>query len=81
VEAELARTVANAGSTPVYGGIGIGIPPVQDTAASVREVVRRSLATGVQGLIISREYSEMPPEALSAVGEVMDTLSTPAGAN
>ena len=72
VGAELARAVAVAGDTPVYGGIGIGIPPAVDVPESIYEVCRRSFQTGVQGLMISREYSEMDPECLSAVGKAVE---------
>ncbi len=70
--------------TPVYAGIDIDIPiqaedlrkqsPVprqKSTRASVRESVEQALRAGVQGLVISRKYSEMRLDSLSGVGDAV----------
>lgn len=75
--------VASAG-TPVWTGIDVDIPIQSDdlgmqksqtvgqsTRASVREAVRQALRAGVQGIVISRKYSEMRLDSLSGVGDAI----------
>jgi hypothetical protein len=71
VRREIGRAVAAACNTPVYAGIGIGIPPATKTPEDVAAACRAALDTGAGGLVISREYSEMAPACLAAVGAVV----------
>jgi len=80
------ESVASAG-TPVWTGIDVDIPIQSDdlgkqesltvgrsTRASVREAVRQAFRGGVQGIVISRKYSEMRLDSLSGVGDAMREL-------
>lgn len=68
--------------TPVYAGIDVDIPVQSEdlerqksltvgksTRSSVRECVRQAFRAGVQGIVISRKYSEMRLDSLSGVGD------------
>jgi len=83
---ESKRSVEGVGSagTPVWPGIDVDIPIQsadlgkqksqtlgQSTRASVREAVRQALRAGVQGIVISRKYSEMRLDSLSGVGDAI----------
>jgi hypothetical protein len=87
---ESKRSVDGVGSagTPVWTGIDVDIPIQSDdlekqksstvgqsTRASVRESARQAFRAGVQGIVISRKYSEMRLDSLSGVG---DALKEPA---
>jgi hypothetical protein len=71
VQREIGRAVASAGETPVYAGIGIGIPPATETPVDVAAACLSALEAGAEGLVVSREYSEMVPECLAAVGQAV----------
>ena len=83
---ESKRSVEGAASagTPVWTGVDVDIPIQSDdlgneksstvgesTRASVRESVRQALRAGVQGIVISRKYSEMRLDSLSGVGDAV----------
>ena len=83
---ESKRSVEGVGDagTPVWTGIDVDIPIQSDdldkqksptvgqsTRASVREAVRQALRAGVQGIVISRKYSEMRLDSLSGVGDAI----------
>ncbi len=84
---ESQRAVAQAGSSPVYAGIDIDIPVEPDDlitgsadrgALSTREgicaAVREAFRAGVDGIVMSRKYSEMRLESLSGVGDALRAL-------
>jgi hypothetical protein len=71
-------------NTPVYTGIDVDIPIQssdlagkksstvgKSTRAGVREAARQALRAGVQGIVISRKYSEMRLDSLSGVGDAI----------
>jgi hypothetical protein len=75
---------ASAAGTPVWTGVDVDIPIQSDdlnkqksstvgqsTRASVRDAVRQALRAGVQGIVISRKYSEMRLDSLSGVGDAI----------
>jgi hypothetical protein len=86
---ESKRSVEGVGSarTPVWSGIDVDIPIQSDdldkqksstvgksTRATVRESVREAFRAGVQGIVISRKYSEMRLDSLSGVGDALKQL-------
>jgi hypothetical protein len=84
---ESKRAVAQAGSAPVYAGIDIDIPVEPDDlitgstdrgAGSTREgicaAVREAFRAGVDGIVMSRKYSEMRLDSLSGVGDALKAL-------
>jgi hypothetical protein len=87
---ESKRSVEGAASvgTPVWAGIDVDIPIQsedldkqksstvgQSTRASVREAARQALRAGVQGIVISRKYSEMRLDSLSGIGDAIRELA------
>ena len=87
---ESRRAVAQAGSAPIYAGIDIDIP-IEDPdlqagsadggARSTREgicaAVREAFRAGVDGIVMSRKYSEMRLDSLSGVGDALKALPRP----
>jgi hypothetical protein len=85
---ESKRAVAQANSAPIYAGIDIDIP-IEDPdlqtgstgrgALSTREgicaAVREAFRAGVDGIVMSRKYSEMRLDSLSGVGDALRALS------
>ena len=86
---ESKRSVEGVGTahTPVWAGVDVDIPIQSDdlekqksstvgksTRASVRESVREAFRAGVQGIVISRKYSEMRLDSLSGVGDALKQL-------
>ncbi len=86
---ESKRCVEGLGSakTPVYAGIDVDIPIQSDdldkqksptvgksTRASVLEAARQAFRAGVQGIVISRKYSEMRLDSLSGIGDAVREL-------
>lgn len=87
---ESKRSLEGLGSakTPVYAGIDVDIPIQSDdldkeksltvgksTRASVREAARQAFRAGVQGIVISRKYSEMRLDSLSGIGDAVHELA------
>lgn len=83
---ESKRCLASVGSAgvPIWAGIDVDIPIQSEdlgqeksqtvgksTRASVREAVSQALRAGVQGIVISRKYSEMRLDSLSGVGDAL----------
>ena len=90
VYCESKRSVEGVGSagTPVWTGIDVDIPIQSDdldkqksstvgqsTRATVREASRQAFKAGVQGIVISRKYSEMWLDSLSGVGDAIKELA------
>ena len=85
---ESKRVVSQANSAPIYAGIDIDIP-IEDPdlqagstgggAASTRDgicaAVREAFRAGVDGIVMSRKYSEMRLDTLSGVGDALRALS------
>jgi hypothetical protein len=86
---ESKRSLEDVGTagTPVCAGIDVDIPIQSDdldkeksltvgksTRASVREAARQAFRAGVQGIVISRKYSEMRLDSLSGVGDAVREL-------
>ncbi len=85
---ESKRAVAQANSVPVFAGIDIDIP-VEDPdlqtgstgrgAVSTRDgicaAVHEAFRAGVDGIVMSRKYSEMRLDTLSGVGDALRALS------
>ncbi|RPI20860.1 MAG: hypothetical protein EHM61_26135 [Acidobacteria bacterium] len=83
---EAKRGVDQARSAPVYAGIDVDIPvedadlqkqdrdAAQSTRQEIRSAVREAFRAGVQGIVISRKYSEMRLESLSGVGDAVKEL-------
>jgi len=69
------------GEIPVYPGIDIDIPtgPNQKKTqpADVKAAVKAALASGAQGVVLSRKYSEMRLANLAAAGEAVREIMTP----
>ena len=80
VEEETRRAVAGvAGSaTQIWPGLGFDIPGAPDANKSTPESVARSVKAvfhgGATGIILSRNYTEMKPENLSAAGAALREL-------
>jgi len=81
---ESKRSVEGSGGAPVWTGIDVDIPIQSDdlgkqksstvgksTRATVRESARQAFRAGVQGIVISRKYSEMRLDSLSGVGDAI----------
>jgi len=86
---ESRRWVKQPGSAPFYAGIDVDIPVEGDdlqaesadtgsrsTRESVRAAVREAFRAGVDGIVISRKYSEMRLDTLSGVGDAVKELQT-----
>jgi hypothetical protein len=86
---EAKRSVEGAGAaqTPVWAGVDVDIPIQSEdldkqqsstvgksTRASVRESVSEAFRAGVQGIVISRKYSEMRLDSLSGAGDALKQL-------
>jgi len=84
---ESKRAVAQARSAPVYAGIDIDIPVEPDdliagsgdrgarsTREGICEAVREAFRAGVDGIVMSRKYSEMRLDTLTGVGDALRTL-------
>ena len=67
---ETRRSVASAGGkTKIYTGVGFDVPgSPADTPDAVHEAVVKSFEAGAHGIVVSREYEEMKPDHLRAVG-------------
>jgi len=87
VYGESRRAVLQSNSTPVYAGIDVDIPVEEPDLApgsgatvakasreSVAQAVREAFRAGVDGIVISRKYSEMRLETLSGVGDAVRGL-------
>jgi hypothetical protein len=85
---ESKRSVEGAAGTPVWAGIDVDIPIQSDdvgrqksstvgksTRATVKEAASQAFRAGVQGLVISRKYSEMRLDSLSGVGDAIKELA------
>jgi hypothetical protein len=81
---ESKRSVEGAAGTPVWTGIDVDIPIQSDdlgkqksstvgqsTRGSVREAAQQAFRAGVQGIVISRKYSEMRLDSLSGIGDAV----------
>jgi hypothetical protein len=81
---ESKRCLDGSAGTPVWTGVDVDIPIQSDdlgkqksatvgqsTRSTVRESVRQALRAGVQGIVISRKYSEMRLDSLSGVGDAV----------
>ena len=79
VRRESARTVvAVAGRAKVYPGIDVDVAAPDHVRRTTPESVHQSLAAafeaGVDGVILSRKYSEMDTQNLAAIGRALQTL-------
>jgi hypothetical protein len=85
---ESRRAVTQTVSAPVYAGIDIDIPieepdlpagsaggGARATRDGVCAAVREALRAGVDGIVMSRKYSEMRLDSLSGVGDAFRALS------
>ncbi len=83
-ESKRAMEATRGSNTLILPGIDVDIPVREAdlgsaessmaalaTRASIREVVRHAFRAGVTGIVISRKYSEMRLESLSAVGDAV----------
>ncbi len=85
---ESKRAMNQARSGPFYAGIDVDIPVEgddlqagsdggsQSTREGVRAAVRGAFRAGVDGIVISRKYSEMRLDTLSGVGDAVKELQT-----
>jgi hypothetical protein len=86
-ESKRAVEGARGSGTAILSGIDVDIPvlpldlgPVQPSEAArttrgdVREAVRQAFQAGVDGIVVSREYTEMQLENLSGVGDAIREL-------
>ncbi len=76
VERETRRAVAGVnGSSKVYPGIGINIPSgegnKQSSPPDVRAAIAAAARAGADGVVLSRQYAEMPTANLIAAGEAL----------
>jgi len=80
VEREVRRTVESVGDHPVqvWPGVDIDVPVGAEeshcTPESVGQAVTAAFNGGAQGIILSRNYTEMKPENLSGAGKAMKEL-------
>jgi hypothetical protein len=79
VAGETRRAIAGVeGQIAIYPGIDIDVPTgakeKKTHASDVREAVKAALTAGAPGVILSRKYSEMKLENLSAAGEALRDL-------
>lgn len=83
---EVKRCVTNVdGRVPVYAGVGFDVPhnghpcSTTDSSQDTYDAARAAFDAGASGLLLSREYDEMRPENLDAVGAaVRDARAAPA---
>jgi hypothetical protein len=72
VARETKRIVAAVGSRiPVYPGVDIGVPShgKQVTPEDARDAVKAAFASGAQGVVLCRKYSEMKLSSLAGAGQ------------
>jgi len=80
VECETRRSVASVSGHPVqiWPGVDIDVPAEKGeshcTPQSVALAVKAAFAGGAQGIILSRNYTEMKPENLSGAGRALREL-------
>jgi hypothetical protein len=80
VERETQRSVADVAGHPVqvWPGVDIDVPVEAGeshcTPDGVASAVKAAFAGGAQGIILSRNYTEMKPENLSAAGQALREL-------
>ena len=80
VERETRRAVASVAGYPVqiWPGVDIDVPAAKGeghcTPESVGRAVKAAFAGGAQGIILSRNYTEMKPENLSGAGAALKEL-------
>jgi hypothetical protein len=80
VARETRRAIAGVGGEiAIYPGIDIDIPTGEKEKkthpSDVRDAVKAALTAGAPGVILSRKYSEMKLENLSAAGEALRELN------
>jgi hypothetical protein len=76
---EIKRAIADTGgTTPIYAGIDIDVPPEpgqkRTTPDGVKKAVKASYEAGANGVVLSREYTEMWLANLAAAGDATREL-------
>jgi len=80
VERETRRSVTavSGHATQIWPGVDIDVPVEKGeghcTPESVARAVKAAFSGGAQGIILSRNYTEMKPENLSGAGQALREL-------